>query len=1245
MPITSAKIFPSIGVSRLGNSPTDFFIGPELPRNRTSPEGGYRDGRCRIKRQAARFRIFGFDGATLVKELTLGEPEVSSISWMVHLANKKASWKQFDGLNPNAPLRNGSVTNRASLEVDPGPRTLTGPNQAAGFLTGTFLGKPVPLGEMRTDSAGRLLVLGGFGRSGSVPPGVSITHYANNDQWHDDVSDGPVTATVVVDGTPMTAAAAWVLCAPPDFAPPIESITSLYDVLLQVAIDNGLTGVGVPATPSLTQDVYPILRRVSELMRVNDEASFGHSDFSDPSQWDGTSAAEVARRQAIFNRIRDPNNTSAPGSANMPLLWDDENGKKLTITRTQYQILERWKTGNFLNDWPGSPPGPATTITPEGLTRAALEACVGAAFFPGIEASWFLRDTFNYSEPFRLDPTGIGAGDVSKQMAVPWQADFWKCQEYDGYGWWPAQRPDDVFPEGTTSRVGWTREIVTDHQEMVDQWQKLGFVVEKGGALVETERVKVCKSIFFITDRSHFSEDEVNALLAVSMPARFQNALYVVVEGLTVSEVGFSGYSPSSSQIASAAPTIAVRKADNSTVPGMSVPVEEVLFEDTSRPVAERQRVTFVYRVEFQNTNAFVLESENVTATASKGSLSSSAVLTLLQQPNPYMLDGETHWLSTDVRVFQITEGDSRFGVSIGSDDAAAISFINGVIHNFNALGASNHPYQTIATDPQASKLELSERVNEKRVFNFAVARVRYRGQTLDAADVRVFFRLFTTAATGLDYDQTSTYRRTPTAAPISLLGLQGGHVVTIPCYGTPRVNTATTGLGAQTDPLNVQTIVHGGAGEVQRYFGCWLDFNQTAPQFPLQPSPPDGPWASGRKSNQELIRGLHQCLVAEVHFAADPIAAGATPASNDNLSQRNLAIVESDNPGSLPTRTVQHTFEIKASAYQPEVAAAFAQLTAPMSFGRRDDVSAATAFGAGGPDELMIRWNNVPRETTATLYMPDVDVNEVLRYAGQNYEAAVLEAVDAHTLGCPLADVTYVPLPTARKRNIPALLTLELPDGVKRGQQFDLVVHQISGRTRTVLGAFQLTIPVATGAALLDGEERRLSVLRHIALAIPADDPWRPIFGRYLRQMAERVRGFGGDPESIEPSPDGSGVEGPRRCARLAALVSGVLALLLAAAAWHPLPSYLPEGLAGLGLLVAGWHWVRRCKPSRCRRVIAALVGAALGVALAAVLSLFGLAGSSAPTVLATGALLTGALAVLGTYWRCFSPPAETAP
>lgn len=1231
MPITNVKIFPSIGVARLGNSPSASFIGPEIPGDRTPPPGGYKDDQCRVKRQAARFRLFGFDGNTLVKELTLDDPEVSAISWNVHLANKKASWRQFSGLNSNAPYRNGTVTDRASLEIDPGQRTLNGPNQAAGFNTGQFLGKFVPLGEMRTDAQSRLLVLGGFGTSGSVPTGLSITNYANNDGWYDDVSDGPVTAIVTVGGISITAEPAWVICAPPDFAPPLDSLTTLYDVLFQVALDKGLPGVSAPTTPSFTDDIYPILRRVFDMARVNNEAGSGHFDFDDPA------AMSTSRRQTIFNRLRDPDNPGAAGAADMPKLWDDNNQQQLTVTKTQYDVIEKWQAGTFNNDWPGAPPSPSTTITPDGLTRAALEACVGAAFFPGIEASWFLRDTYDYSEPFRLDHAGLSASDISKQMAVPWQADFWKCYEYGGYGWWPAQRPDDVFPEGSSSAEEWTREIIATHEDMVSEWHKLGFVVEKGGTYVETERRKVCRSLTMITDRSHFSEDEVNAVLSGGSPALFPDALYVKVDGFAPAELGFANYTPSESQLASLAPPITIRHAGGSTVSGMTAPVQTVLFQNTSLPLSTLQRVTFVYQVSFQHTNAFTLESEPVTATATRNTLSTNGTLTLLKQPNPYMVDGPTHWLSTDVRVFQITEGQTRFGHTIANNAPGAITFINNVVSSFRTHGATNHPYDTVATDQQSSRLELSEKINGKRVFNFAVARVRYKGLVLDAEDVRVFFRLFTTAATGLDYDENATYRRTPAGTPVALLGLQGGHLVTIPCYGEARVDSAITPLSDQLDSLNKQTLEHAGQDEFLGFFGCWLDFNQTVPQFPLQPSPADGPWPSGRLSVQELIRGQHQCLVAEVHFSGDPIQPNATPAANDNLAQRNLAIVESDNPGSAATHTVQHTFEIRASRFLPEVTR-----QAHETIEQTPEVIAAvfqSAPPAAGPDELMIRWANLPRSSRATLYMPDVDVDEILRYAGQHYEVVGLERVDARTLRCQMGDVTYVPLPFNRQRNIAALLTIELPEKVRKGQQFDLVVHQISGRRRAILGAFQFSIPVSTRELLLQPEARQLSVLRHIALAIPEDDQWHPVFSRYLAQIGERVRGFGADPDTVLPSPDGSGgdLAAIARCTQLSWSYAILLALLVFVAGWHPISTILPEAVIALAAGALTWIWARQCGPSRCQVFTASAIGLAMGAAAVALLTLLGLGAAYLQTVLVIAVLLLCTIILTGVGVGCF--------
>ena len=67
-------------------------------------------------------------------------------------------------------------------------------------------------------------------------------------------------------------------------------------------------------------------------------------------------------------------------------------------------------------------------------SKAALEACVGGAFFPGIEVSWKVRDVFRYVEPFRLDPECLSPGDISQQMSLPWQTDFVDCA-YEALGY------------------------------------------------------------------------------------------------------------------------------------------------------------------------------------------------------------------------------------------------------------------------------------------------------------------------------------------------------------------------------------------------------------------------------------------------------------------------------------------------------------------------------------------------------------------------------------------------------------------------------------------------------------------------------------------------------------------------------------------------------------------------------------------------------------------------------------------
>jgi hypothetical protein len=52
-----AKIHPSIGIARVGNSPDGFFIGLKVPGIPPSPVGGFKDTNGYIKRQAPRFSV------------------------------------------------------------------------------------------------------------------------------------------------------------------------------------------------------------------------------------------------------------------------------------------------------------------------------------------------------------------------------------------------------------------------------------------------------------------------------------------------------------------------------------------------------------------------------------------------------------------------------------------------------------------------------------------------------------------------------------------------------------------------------------------------------------------------------------------------------------------------------------------------------------------------------------------------------------------------------------------------------------------------------------------------------------------------------------------------------------------------------------------------------------------------------------------------------------------------------------
>ncbi|MFI6107532.1 LodA/GoxA family CTQ-dependent oxidase [Streptomyces sp. NPDC051310] len=490
--IAHCEIHPTVGVARVGNSPDAYFVGPESPGIPVRPEGGFKDPEGRIKRQAARFRVYAFDkDGNVLGEVSAADADVE---WSVELSNTKAAWFQFRGrFHQSESLENrrnqhvdpADPQARATLMITPGPRRVKGPDADgtdAQFDTGTFLGKPVPLGELRTDEAGRLLVLGGFGQAASVKPDNPLTHYANNDHWYDDTSDGPVTATVRVgEHRTVPVRPAWVIVAPPDFSPDTSNLVTLYDVARDVAERTGrLPQAG---EVSFTRDIRPLLERIHGYSWVNRNALRGHGrgtqgDFLNPgllSRLASNAPADSGVRKAVFDRLRTPGaeDVTQANYAFMPQLAGDDgaptDGKPRTWTSLlpgQYEQMRRWAAGEFIAD--GTGPVEAVPLSdlplaeqPHALVRASLEACVGASFFPGIEMTYIAAEPSTWSEPFRLRED-LRAGDVTKHMAVPWHADFYECHTH----WWPAQRPDDVLPEEQYRRLISTAEAHWEPTEL-----------------------------------------------------------------------------------------------------------------------------------------------------------------------------------------------------------------------------------------------------------------------------------------------------------------------------------------------------------------------------------------------------------------------------------------------------------------------------------------------------------------------------------------------------------------------------------------------------------------------------------------------------------------------------------------------------------------------------------------------------------------------------------------------------------
>ncbi|GHG61908.1 LodA/GoxA family CTQ-dependent oxidase [Streptomyces griseocarneus] len=555
--IVRAAVHPAIGVARIGDSADEFFLGPEVDDSPPLPTGNYKDATGALKRQAARFRVYGYNAAgEAVAELT---SDNADLRWTVHVANKKAAWYQFQlALDiPEAAQaaattpRNAAVADdqRHRLVIDPGPRSVRGANRSGKpeyrFDTGTFMDKPVYLGELRTDAVGRLVFLGGRGVSASFenkPAG----HFANNDTWHDDVSDGPVTAEARIDGRTVPVDPAWVVVAPPNYAPDLKSVRTMYDLMRDTFVAAGT--LAPPQRVSFTREILPLLRRLCDLQWVNRgiAAHFGHAGrehllapdrlarLADPHPRN----AEL--RQQIWATMRE---TDRDGLSPVPwpAIYGDAMSVRpvsarqhLTLTPLQYRLLARWAAGDFDADYDPAATPPRTldelplAERPGTLDRAVLSYCVADAFHPGCEFTWPMRHPTMYAAPFRLrhrDPAAPepaygttltpqtalavdgpvyaqGPGDLTRWMAVPWQTDTARCRSgyYLGFGprydpylptFWPARVPNHVLTEADyetavdTALTAEERRTAFENRAVWDRWLPATSAVAQMNAMVK----------------------------------------------------------------------------------------------------------------------------------------------------------------------------------------------------------------------------------------------------------------------------------------------------------------------------------------------------------------------------------------------------------------------------------------------------------------------------------------------------------------------------------------------------------------------------------------------------------------------------------------------------------------------------------------------------------------------------------------------------------------------------------------
>lgn len=161
------------------------------------------------------------------------------------------------------------------------------------------------------------------------------------------------------------------------------------------------------------------------------------------------------------------------------------------------------------------------------------------------------------------------------------------------------------------------------------------------------------------------------------------------------------------------------------------------------------------------------------------------------------------------------------------------------------------------------------------------------------------------------------------------------------------------------------------------------------------------------------------------------------------------------------------------------------------------------------GLDELVFFWNNLPKDSVVEVYIPGAPVTEIFNFRNLRHAPGTVKIVNENTLRLLVDQITYLPIPAFYGDNLAGLITVQLPQGIKKGQRFKVDVVQMRLDETRVLGGFQLNIQVEKALELVEPERRTLELFNQRLSLTSEKSRWLPVLKKQLEFTRSKAKGL----------------------------------------------------------------------------------------------------------------------------------------